>query len=223
MSMTDTISTAQVGFITSLLRARLTTLGFATVEDATAALNLEAQTKGTASVLIERLKGMAEDPDTSMPDVVARSPRKGTGNRPGTCTTCGHLVAQGAGYYYLADAGKWAVHHKVSECPTAPAPAPVEVAEGLYKAADGTIVLVYRTRNDRLAGKTKQGRSFRYQQGAVALAATGHPVSAEDAALFGKAHGYCIACAHDLTDDRSLDVGYGPVCAKRYGWPWGGK
>ena len=223
MSMTDPISPAQVSFITSLLRTHLHTLGIPTVEEALAKLNLSEATKGTASVLIDRLKGMPEDPDTSMPDVVAQATRKGTGNRPGTCTTCGHLVAQGAGYYYLTNAGRWAVHHKVSECPTTTAPAPVEVTEGLYKAADGTIVLVYRTRNDRLAGKTKQGRSFKYQQGAIALAATGHPVSAEDAALFGKTHGYCIACAHDLTDDRSLDVGYGPICAKRYGWPWGGK
>jgi len=221
MSMTDTISTAQVSFITSLLQARLTTLGFTTVEEALAKLNLSEATKGTASVLIDRLKGMPEDPDTSMPDVVAQSTRKGTGNRPGTCSTCGHLVAQGAGYYYLTNAGRWAVHHKVSECPTAPAPAPVQVTEGLYKAADGTIVLVYRTRNDRLAGKVHTGRSFRYQQGATALAATGHLLTAEEAAAFGKAHGTCVACAKDLTDDRSITVGYGPVCAKRHGWPWG--
>lgn len=223
MSMSDTISPAQESFIASLLRDRLSTLGFPTVEAAMLALNLGAQTKGTASVLIDRLKGMPTDPDTSMPDVVAQATRKGKGNRPGTCSSCGHLVGQGAGYYYLTNTGKWAVHHAVGECSTAPAPAPVQVTEGLYKAADGTIVLVYRTKNDRLAGKVKQGHSFRYQQGAIALAATGHPVTAEEAAAFGLTHGHCIACAHDLTDDRSLIVGYGPVCAKRYGWPWGVK
>lgn len=223
MTMTDPISPAQANFIASLLSTRLATLGFATVADAERALNLDQQTKGTASVLIERLKGMPTDPDPTMPDVVARATRKGTGNRAGNCATCGHLVSQGAGFYYLLDNGKWAVHHKVGECSSAPVPAPVQVEEGLYMAQDGTVVLVYRTRNGRLAGKTKQGHSFKYQMGAVSLAATGHKVTAEEAATFGLTHGHCIACAHDLTDDRSLTVGYGPVCAKRYGWPWGGK
>jgi hypothetical protein len=221
MAMTDTISPAQVSFITSLLRDRLSTLGFPTVEAAEAALNLTSQTKGTATVLIDRLKGMPKDPDTAMPDVVARSTRNGKGNRPGTCTACGHLVPQDAGYYYLTNSGTWAVHHKVGECSSAPVPAPVQVTEGLYKAADGTIVLVYMTRNARLAGKVHTGRSFRYQQGAAALAATGHRLTAEEASAFGKLHGNCVACAKDLTDDRSIAVGYGPVCAKRHGWPWG--
>jgi hypothetical protein len=221
MALTDTISPAQEGFIRSLVSDRLATLGLPSVDAAIAALNLPSLTKGTASVLIERLKGMPADPDTAMPAVVAAAARSGKGNRPGACTTCGHTVDQGAGYYYLTNAGRWGVHHANGECSTAPAPAPVEVAEGLYKAADGTIVLVYRTKNDRLAGKTKQGRSFRYQQGAVALAATGHPVTASEAAAYGLTHGNCIACSRDLTDDRSLTVGYGPVCASKYGWPWG--
>jgi hypothetical protein len=221
MALTDTISPAQEGFIRSLGSDRLATLRLPSVDAAIAALNLPSLTKGTASVLIERLKGMPKDPDTAMPAVVAAAARSGKGNRPGACTTCGHTVDQGAGYYYLANSGRWAVHHAAGECPAGTAPAPVEVTEGLYKAADGTIVLVYTTRNNRLAGKTKQGRSFRYQQGAVALAATGQPVTAAEAAAYGHTHGNCIACSRDLTDDRSLAVGYGPVCANKYGWPWG--
>ena len=221
---TDTISDAQVSFLTSLVSERITTLGFTSLADARGALNVDHVDKRTASVRIERLKGMPKDPDNDMPVVVRLSPRNGKGNRPGTCTTCGHLVAAGAGYYYYhADIGKWGVHHKVGDCSSVPAPAPVQVTEGLYMAADGTIVLVYCTRNGRLAGKVKTFRSFRYQQGAVNLAATGHPLTAQEAAQYGLTHGNCVACAHDLTDDRSLTVGYGPVCAKRYGWPWGAK
>ena len=35
--------------------------------------------------------------------------------------------------------------------------------------------------------------------------------------------GACCFCHRQLTDDRSTEVGYGPVCAKNYGLPWGTK
>lgn len=44
------------------------------------------------------------------------------------------------------------------------------------------------------------------------------------AAQHGKATGQCCFCSRLLTDDRdgySVDVGYGPVCASRYGLKWG--
>jgi len=37
----------------------------------------------------------------------------------------------------------------------------------------------------------------------------------------GKLNGCCCYCNIELTDDRSLDAGYGPKCAKNYGLPWG--
>jgi hypothetical protein len=32
--------------------------------------------------------------------------------------------------------------------------------------------------------------------------------------------GCCSFCAKPLTDDGSIEVGYGPICAKHYGLPW---
>ena len=220
MSYSDTISYAQANFIRSLLSERLATLGMSTVDEAAAAINLSSLSKGDASTLITRLKAMAKDPDPTMPEVVGRSQRYGKGNRPGTCASCLHPVGKDAGWYYLASAGRWAVHHNAGACPTGPAPQRVEVTEGLY-GYNGQVILVYRTHNGRLAGKVHTGRSFRYQQGAVNLAAMGQRLTAAEAAAWGHAHGNCVACAKDLTDDRSITVGYGPVCAKRYGWPWG--
>lgn len=49
-------------------------------------------------------------------------------------------------------------------------------------------------------------------------------ISAEDAARFGHVTGQCVFCSRRLTDDgenRSVAVGYGPVCAAREGLPWG--
>lgn len=41
------------------------------------------------------------------------------------------------------------------------------------------------------------------------------------ASKFGKLTGNCCFCMHSLDDERSTEVGYGPVCAKHFGLPWG--
>lgn len=43
----------------------------------------------------------------------------------------------------------------------------------------------------------------------------------EVAAKYGKLTGCCSFCGRSLTDERSTDVGYGPVCAKKFGLGWG--
>jgi hypothetical protein len=44
---------------------------------------------------------------------------------------------------------------------------------------------------------------------------------AEYAAAHGRATGNCCFCGRGLTDERSVAVGYGPICADYYGLPWG--
>lgn len=41
------------------------------------------------------------------------------------------------------------------------------------------------------------------------------------AAKYGKLTGCCCFCNRKLDDDRSTEVGYGPVCAKKFGLNWG--
>jgi len=41
------------------------------------------------------------------------------------------------------------------------------------------------------------------------------------AGKYGRLTGGCSFCNHGLKDDRSLSVGYGPVCAKNFGLAWG--
>jgi hypothetical protein len=43
------------------------------------------------------------------------------------------------------------------------------------------------------------------------------------AAASGKLTGSCCFCSKPLDDERSLEVGYGPICAKHYGLAWGKK
>lgn len=56
------------------------------------------------------------------------------------------------------------------------------------------------------------------------VAAAGRPVTAAEAAALGHQTHHCCFCGLELTDDgdgKSVDVGYGPVCAKNNGLPWG--
>lgn len=46
-----------------------------------------------------------------------------------------------------------------------------------------------------------------------------NPLSAIKA--YGLATCSCSMCGRELTDPRSTEVGYGPVCAERWGLPWG--
>lgn len=41
------------------------------------------------------------------------------------------------------------------------------------------------------------------------------------AAAYGKRFGVCCFCSRELTDQRSVDAGYGPVCAERFSLDWG--
>lgn len=45
------------------------------------------------------------------------------------------------------------------------------------------------------------------------------PVQA--ATAYGRLTGECCFCGKQLTDDRSVAVGYGATCADHYGLPWG--
>lgn len=51
----------------------------------------------------------------------------------------------------------------------------------------------------------------------VALAT--NPV--ETAAAYGKLTGACCFCGRELTDGRSVAVGYGEICSDKFGLPWG--
>lgn len=44
---------------------------------------------------------------------------------------------------------------------------------------------------------------------------------AQVAAAYGQRYGHCCFCGLELTDHRSVDVGYGPICAEHFGLPWG--
>ena len=44
---------------------------------------------------------------------------------------------------------------------------------------------------------------------------------AEQARLYGQRFGQCCFCGLELTNKASIQAGYGPICADKYGLPWG--
>jgi hypothetical protein len=107
------------------------------------------------------------------------------------------------------------------------------VDNGLYITTDGkvpaSIFKLYTTQNDRQGAKAlivqPNGKgTFEYIKGGTRMVAakvadgTARVLTQAEATAFGKLHGFCVNCARDLDDDRSLAVGYGPVCAKGLGW-----
>lgn len=71
------------------------------------------------------------------------------------------------------------------------------------------------------AGSWKPGRS---EAGAAVLELlkefAADPVTV--AVRYGRLTGHCCFCGKHLTDERSTEVGYGPVCAGHWNLPWGG-
>jgi hypothetical protein len=84
----------------------------------------------------------------------------------------------------------------------------------LYLKSDGTYmgkispVGEYMPSREATASVTNALTAFAADPAAAALA-------------YGKATGNCCFCRRGLTDARSVEAGYGPICADHYGLPWG--
>lgn len=104
-----------------------------------------------------------------------------------------------------------------------------DVAPGLYQHDDGMVRRIYR-RSGHLTSRTYDGTTFQPEgpQGVAIVhaaleAGTAHRMTEQEASRWGRQHGKCFNCLMigrpgDLSDDRSLAVGYGPDCAEHHGW-----
>lgn len=77
------------------------------------------------------------------------------------------------------------------------------------------------TREGQFEPSRKYGETTQTAVAAALKAMATDPAKA--AAEYGHLTGVCCFCNIALTDQRSTQVGYGPVCAKHYGLPWGGR
>jgi hypothetical protein len=141
----------------------------------------------------------------------------------GKCARCGQWVEAEAGILSGSRAAGWTTTH-AGECPAPKAPAKRAEA-GYFVKADGTMLVVVESRQNKgrtyakrlVLGTSETGRKtarWEYAPGEAALVADVTPMTLEDAAAFGHAHGFCFKCCKPLTDPASVIRGIGPVCAK---------
>lgn len=96
-----------------------------------------------------------------------------------------------------------------------------EVPEGVH-FYDGQYVKVQVSKAGNLYGSNWTGSGWDHNgKAALKGLSVSTKLTAKQAAVFGHNTGHCVFCSRELTDDRSLTVGYGPICAERNGLPWG--
>ena len=217
------ISDSQVAFIRSLVTERAQAIS-AMPDDERAGLLCQPQTTRDASRLIDRLRAIPADPKQADSGAQARidglvavldqldaSDRVFASDLVRTFRRRGDLSER-----------QWPWVDKLTVQASAPKAEP-----GLYILPDTTIVrigyyegrLVARRLVTVTGADGKDRGSFRSDRSLLSRVPTeGRPLTEDEARAFGKQHEFCCACALDLDDDRSLAVGYGPVCAKKYGW-----
>ena len=183
----------------------------------------ETMTSKDVSTLIDRLKAIPADKKQASPENVARIDglrtvvdRLDTRDRSFAIDLIASFDKRGD----LSERQWPWVDTLTSRATVASTP----VEPGLYRLSDGQVVKVYLNQNRRLSAKVLIVRgngkgSFTYVRSAMdRVRAEGTPLTEAEAQAFGRQHGLCCACARYLDDERSLAVGYGPVCANHYGW-----
>lgn len=92
-------------------------------------------------------------------------------------------------------------------------------------AVGDDVIMIVAGKSGRPYGKRFVEGRWTYESGLLQRAQQGAILKGEAlariASEYGHATGVCMFCARDLTDDRSIEVGYGPVCAGQRDLPWG--
>jgi hypothetical protein len=88
---------------------------------------------------------------------------------------------------------------------------------GMYQTPDGEI---YRVQPSRETGNLYAkhmlvGGGFEYERGAISRLTPADKMTLEQAKAWGMETGVCCVCGAFLTDEKSVQEGIGPVCAKR--------
>lgn len=220
----------QIAFLRKLIAERT---GSPVAERASVSVERGSLTKAAASELIDALLA------TSTPKVATTSaPSVRRNQHPAKCTSCGQQVAAGEGSLAKVD-GRWVVAH-LDACPERT----VEVVEHEHKRGDVHVIdgsyyrvhIAQRSGNPYAAkaiiwGEALWGEDgslvtaadieWEYVPGAITKLDDSNRATAAEAHAFGHMVGRCCFCSHEIDTPESVEAGYGPVCAKKYGLPWG--
>ncbi len=73
---------------------------------------------------------------------------------------------------------------------------------------------------DEIGGRDKKRLQWDLAPGMVFRLTPEQALTHEEARAFGSLYGFCCSCGLQLTDQRSIDNGYGEKCASNHGWPY---
>jgi len=91
-----------------------------------------------------------------------------------------------------------------------------QIEEGSYWTHDGSVARVRKSKSSgRLYGEKLNGETSRFEYTKGLIFHLKDRMSLDDARAWGSRHGLCCVCAKTLTDNKSVDMGIGPVCIKR--------
>lgn len=101
-----------------------------------------------------------------------------------------------------------------------------DLDNGLY-LVDGDVWRLYTTQGGHQGARRldTDRQTFDYVRGGTKVvrkavaSGTGRALTGPEAAAMGRQYGFCVACARDLSDDVSIAMGIGPVCAAHLGLP----
>lgn len=133
---------------------------------------------------------------------------------------CGHCQTYGVSVSHVRECSQGRTIQSAVQMPRVIA-APMPVTEpGVYFDGERYYKVVWNQAQTHLYAKVWDGE-WTYASGAMKFLTADMKVTAEQAARFGKLWGSCVFCSRLLTDERSVAVGYGPICAEKNGLPWG--
>ena len=100
--------------------------------------------------------------------------------------------------------------------PARPRRTPV-TEDGVY-LHDGLVykVQIAKQGSGRLYAKLLEDGVFVYAPGAIRKLSAHEKMTLEQAQEYGRLYGICCRCGAELTDEKSIEDGIGPVCAAKF-------
>lgn len=100
---------------------------------------------------------------------------------------------------------------------------PKVTEDGMYRTPDGTVYKVQIAKQGsghlyakKLTQHEDESWSFDFAKGAIHRLTADMKMTLDQAKEFGQLYGVCCKCGADLTDERSIERGIGPVCEGKW-------
>lgn len=226
----DPASDAQIRFVKSLNEQRdCSKIGTFPRRTLDAILSDQEVSKGRASRLIEVMQRQPQNPTPEIPATAPTGPAPSDAQLGFLRTLAAENGEDMPEVPTKADASREITRLiQAREDRQKAGRAPVRTSgkvteDGMYRTQDGTIykVQIAKQGSGRLYAKKltqhdDDSWSFAFASGAIHKLTPADKMTREQAQEFGRLYGVCCRCGADLTDEKSIAEGIGPICGDRF-------